>query len=61
MLLGSGDVHRAYRMWGCLLEGIDLGRGWEVMVNKQRMMLVRYNRVAKKVNGSLRYNQGEME
>lgn len=40
MLLRSGDVHRAYRMWGCLQEGIDLGSRWEVMVNKQRTMVV---------------------
>lgn len=52
-LLGSGDVHSAYRMWGCLLEGIDSERGWEVMVNKQCTMVVRYNCVAKKANGSL--------
>lgn len=53
MLLGSGDVHSAYRMWGCLLEGFGLGRGWELMVRKQQMTVVQYNRVARRANGSL--------
>jgi len=40
-------------MRGCLLEGIDSGRGWEVMVNTQHTMAFQYGRGAKRANGSL--------